>query len=336
VKGHEYQFTLRDAGRAWLPILVVLAGIVAVLKLSSLLGLMPAPAAALDPNTTVLAHQARAAQSRNPAEIVLIGDSTCMIGVDAARLSRELPRHPPALNLGLVISFALEDYAELLTDFTAANPGQVRTVILLVTPEKLNHSRSPGDEEFWHRTRLIAQGSPASAVASEASADALGIRSLRENLLSHVLATPLGGKGAGTAYFGFSSEVDAYMTDHHGSLLDFSTFILPRHIPQRNWAFADDLETESRAFGAKIPSGMRLFVGLTPIAQSFCLPNDRTVRLDMLHRWNRWIQADVLLTNLPPSLPDVFFAGPAHLNEAGQRKFTSILAAQLAPQMEPH
>jgi hypothetical protein len=165
--------------------------------------------------------------------------------------------------------------------------------------------------------------------------DRLGLRSLRENLLSHVLATPLRGKGAGTAYFGFSSEVDAYMTAHQGSLLDFGTFVRPRKRPQQNWTFAHHFEPDSRAFRARIPPGARLFVGLTPLAESYCSPNDRAHRLDLLYRWNRYIQADALLTNLPPSLPDVFFAGKGHLNEAGQKRFTTILASQLTPLLKP-
>jgi hypothetical protein len=51
--------------------------------------------------------------------------------------------------------------------------------------------------------------------------------------------------------------------------------------------------------------------------------------------WNRWIQADALLANLLPSLPDAFFAGRTHLNEAGQKKFTAILGSQLSELMDP-
>jgi hypothetical protein len=267
--------------------------------------------------------------------LVLLGDSTCLVGVDAANLSQELPNQPPVLNLSLLIWIDLKDYAEMLADFASVNPGQVRTVVLLVTPEKLGASRISKEAEFWRGLRSDAQGLSGPAVSAGTWPDQLGLRLLRENLLSHVLATPLHGKGTGTAFYGFSSGVDAYMTAHGGSMLDFATLVLPRKIPQQTWTFADDLEAESRAFRAKIPPGVRLFVGLTPVAQSFCSPNDRAYRLDMLQRWDHWIQADTLLTNLPPSLPDVFFAGKAHLNEAGQRRFTTLLAAQLSPLLKP-
>ena len=50
-----------------------------------------------------------------------------------------------------------------------------------------------------------------------------------------------------------------------------------------------------------------------------------------LRQWNEWIEADALLTNLPPTLPGVFFSPGAHLNQAGQRVFTQALAREIAP-----
>jgi hypothetical protein len=232
-----------------------------------------------------------------------LGDSTCLLGVDAASLSRELPGRPPVLNLSLLIWFDLKDYGEALADFASANPGQVRAVVLLVTPEKLGKEFMPAEEELWHNVRQEAQGLSAPIVQSPILSDPLGFGALRENLLSHVLATPLRGKGPGVAFYGFCTGVDAYMTAHNGSYLEFGSFTRPRKIPQRNWEFTADLEAESRAFRSRVPSSAKFFAGLTPIAESYCSPDERERRLDMLGRWNRWIQADALLTNLPPSLP---------------------------------
>jgi hypothetical protein len=44
--------------------------------------------------------------------------------------------------------------------------------------------------------------------------------------------------------------------------------------------------------------------------------------------------ADALLTNLPPTLPSVFFSPGAHLNEAGQKVFTRLLAREMAALLE--
>jgi hypothetical protein len=334
MKGHEYRFAIREACGALLPTLAVLICIAAGLKLMVITGLMPAVASVNNAGTTILAHQASAARSHYPGEVVLLGDSTCLVGVDAASLSRELPGQPPALNLSLFIWLALKDYGEVLADFASANPGQVRTVVLLLTPEKLGADIRPTEEELWHNVRREVQGLSTPIVPSATLRDRLGFGGLRENLLSHVLATPLRGKGPGVAFYGFCSGVDAYMTAHDGSYLEFGSLARPRKIPQRKWAFVADLEVESRAFRSRVPPGAKFFAGLTPIAESYCSPDERVQRLDMLHRWNRWIQADALLTNLPPSLPDVLFAGQGHLNEAGQKRFTSALARQLSQLMD--
>ncbi len=87
---HEYKFHPADLFRVLMPTLLVCCALLAALKLGARFRLLPPAAAALDPNSTVLAHQARAASSPNPARILLIGDSTCLVGVDAAALSREL------------------------------------------------------------------------------------------------------------------------------------------------------------------------------------------------------------------------------------------------------
>jgi hypothetical protein len=73
MKGHEYRFAFREACGALLPTLVVLICIAAGLKLMVIGGLMPAVASVNNAGTTILAHQARAARSHHPAQVVLLG-----------------------------------------------------------------------------------------------------------------------------------------------------------------------------------------------------------------------------------------------------------------------
>lgn len=331
MRSHEYKLTLRDLGRILLSPLLILCALAGLLRLSRHFDVLPHPAAAWDPNTTILMHQSRAARSRGHAEIVLIGDSTCLVGVNPLVLSHELANQLEIVNLAMLSWFDLRDYAELAAEFAQTNPGRVRTIVLLVTPEKLGMSRSEGQEEFW---REIHSNSNTTSTSGKPP-DLLAARCLRENLLSHVLGVPLRQRGLGTAYFGFSSEVDSYMTAHHGSLLDFSAFLRPKSPPGANWKFAPDLESQSCGFRAQIPHGTRLLVGFTPVARSFFTPGDDVHRREALERWNQWLGADVILTNLPACLPDVLFASKGHLNQVGQARFTQILARNLAPLLGP-
>jgi hypothetical protein len=324
VKSHKYQTTLGQTLRATVPTLLILAGFLALLRFGRFAGFMSERDISLDPDLT-LRHQSRAARSSNPAQVVLVGDSTCMADADAAALSELLPSHQRVLNLGLLIWFDFITYGEVLSDFTKANPGQVCAVVLLVTPDKL--TKSSIDVAYWRRVH-DNQGARANALPWGAPPDFFGLDYLHENLLGRVLARPLRGQGAAPARFGFSSEIEAYMTAHDGSILDMGTFV-PRKPPKPGWSFAADLETQSRAFRTNVPAGAKLLIGLTPRAASSVPEGYRAQRDAMLNQWNLWIKADVLLTNLPPSMADIFFGSGQHLNEAGQKAFTAILARRL-------
>ena len=200
--------------------------------------------------------------------------------------------------------------------------------MLLVSPGKLSLERDRREEEYWEQVRSEQQGDPLRETPRR-SADWTGSQILRENILTHCLATPLRGHGAGAAYFGFSSEVDSYMTAHDGSLLDFGAVPTPKWRKPQRLELAQGLEAESETFRAEIPSGAKLLVGLTPVAESYSSTVELRRERELLLKWNSWLKADALLTNLPPTLPDVFFAGAVHLNPAGQRTFTRVLAKQL-------
>src|SRR5881397_1860673 len=98
MKSHLYQFQRKD-------LLQFIGGPVAALVVFALLlhggaavGLLPAPRPALDTERTILLHQAQASRAPHNAEILLIGDSSCLMDVSARQLSEQLGR--PALNLG--------------------------------------------------------------------------------------------------------------------------------------------------------------------------------------------------------------------------------------------
>jgi hypothetical protein len=329
MKGLECHFTVRDTLRCLLPTAIAFLCLVLLLRLSHRLGFLPVPPVALDPDTTVLAHQARASRSRDPARILLLGDSTCLVGVDALALSQQIPSHPRVLSLALFIWLDLNAYAEALSNFAAANPGQVRAVVLLVVPHKLAQAGSqPGPMNQW---RQFLHDDARSDGESDCQPwqSACGARLLRQRWLSRLMATPLGGDGA--SVLGFSSQIDAFMTEHRGSLIDLGPSFSRRRAPRLSEPhLAPEFETESRAFRAKVPPGAKLFLGLTPGVTGFSAPASREDRDELLRQWNRWMQADGLLTNLPPTLPKVCFSTTAHLNPIGQKRFTAALARELA------
>ena len=330
MKSHLYLCTPRQLAKIILPTLGIVVITAALLNWAQHSRILPPAPATEDPDSTVLLHQARALRVPDPASLLLIGDSTCLVGVDAPDLSRRLPGNPKVLSLALFIWIDLKIYGEEVERFAAAHPGQVQDVVLLVTPPKL--SGQTGDNtatRMWQQAVSAKYDYPPTA---DAGRDLLGGQIFRHHILAHVLDSPLHGTGA--EFFGFSSEIDKYLTEHHGSLISFGTVATPRGAARPDWKLAPELEPESRAFRAKLPPNVKLFIGLTPGPEGTCPPNNSTSRATMLEGWNKWVQADALLTNLPSSLPDVFFSGGGHLNALGQKRFTAALASSLAPLLD--
>ena len=328
MRSHTYQFTGRQLAGVMLPTLAALGLLALLLKAGVAWNWLPAPSAILNPDRVVLAHQAAAAHSHWPAQIILLGDSTCLMGVDGAQLQRQLPGHPDVLNLALFIWLGLDTYGDALADYAKANPGVVRAVVLLVSPTKLLGSTStPYAQRLWRQVQP-GQAQPAPRGMASGLAEWLGARALRRRLLSRALETPLHGSGA--AFFGFDSLIDRYMTAHHGSLVEFGVLHSQVAAHFTPWRLAPALEPETRSLRADVPPGTRLLVGLTPGPQVPGGISYSRAYSTLLGEWERWLKADVLLTNLPPALPEAYFSPSGHLNQAGQARFTAELARQLA------
>jgi hypothetical protein len=334
MRSHEYQVQPRQWVRAIGPTVLVIAALAVLLKAAGHLALLPAPAVAWDPELTVLAHQSAACRDLEPAEILITGDSTCLAGVDARDLSRQLPAQPRVLSLALYIWLSMDVYAELVSDYARAHPQHTRAVVLLTTLSKLTDPSDAEDGAAIWRQVHPKPGQAAGAGDVGLGSDWLGARSLRRHLLSHCLDTPL--RGSGADFFGFSSEIEAYLSAHRGSLPTFGTAV-PSRRPAgtarsaADYVLAAALEKQGRAFRASMPPGAKLFIGLTPSMADSPAPGERSRREALLRQWNTWIGADALLTNLPPTLPTVFFSSGGHLNQAGQRVFTRLLAREMTP-----
>ncbi|MEK7685459.1 MAG: hypothetical protein AAB466_08555 [Verrucomicrobiota bacterium] len=334
MSSHTYDWTARDLARLILPPLLALALCSILIHAGNALGLLPPPQPILDPDKTILFHQSRASQSKQDAEIVLIGDSSCMAGVDALQLSERLPGGPPVINLALIIGLGLDVYEEALNQFLIHNPEQVRVAVLLVTPQKLK--KEDDNSYFATLWRSLSDGltGPPAEQPPDRISELLGMRLFRLHLLTYLLAVPLNGERTG--FYGFSSAMRDYLTVHHGSLVDPGTYNPVRRAQETNYFLSPAFGQESRHFRARLPPEVQLVAGLMPVPETHVGRDYRTKQTELLRQWNQWLQADHLLTNLPATLPDGLFASGAHLNEHGQRRFTALLAVELANVLRPN
>jgi hypothetical protein len=321
---HLYELNGWQAARAVLPPPLVAATLALLLEVACWLGWMPPPRARLDPDRTVLAYKRQVSRARHPARTLLTGDSACMTGVDPVRLSADLPGREAALNLGLIIGLDFETYGEAVADFIQANPSQVQCVVLLVTPEKLRSEE--GSAEFlqvWRRLGSELRDGGAGGWAGRG----IGLEELRERLLGRWLARPL--RGTGADQYGFPGGIWDYLEAHDGAVLDWGSY-QPGSRPQPpDYVLAPSREAGTRRLRSLIPRPVRLVAGLMPVPESLRAAGAVQKRDALLDNWNRWLEADHLLKQLPAVLPDGLFASGAHLNPEGQRRFTRLLATEL-------
>jgi hypothetical protein len=321
MKSHVYEFEPRDIARIISGPIVILALFAVAMHVGAHTRLLPAPRPVLDTDRTILIHQAEASRSKSDAEILLLGDSSCLMNVSARQLGEQLGQ--PVLNLGTFSFLDLNAHATLLREFVRANPGRPRAVVLLMHPEAL---RRVGPEEFYANvlTSFLAGTDSRPATAKGQVSWLLGADILKGRLLSRALPLPLG--GAYGHIYGFNRNLEATLTTQRGSIVDPESKSFSGLAEYR---LGPTLERASKAFRAAVPPDARLLVGITPAPESLAGPRYPAQQTEMLRQWSQWLKADAALEQLPATLPDGSFFRTTHLKESAVADYTDRLAAAL-------
>jgi len=325
VKSHTCEFTIKALAPlvAWPCVVVVAFGV--LMHVGASLRLLPTPRPTLDTERTVLLHQADAARTTHNAEIVLLGDSSCLMNVSARQLNTELGRR--ALNLGTFSFLDVNAHASMLREYAQANPGKLRTVVLLMHAESLRRlSAEPyyveALENFWADQDQSTTGTIAGQVNR-----ALGVDIFKGRLLSRALPLPLG--GAYGRRYGFTRDLESALTAESGSVIDPDPQPLTGTAEYR---LAPTLEKTSRNLRTAVPPGVTLLVGITPAPERFAGARYPAQQAAMLQQWAGWLGA-IALTNLPAALPDSSFVRTTHLTESVIPAYTTALAKALEPHL---
>ena len=302
--------------------LLVVAGLAALVHAGVALRLLPAPRPTLDVDRSILVHQVEASRRPQEAEVVLVGDSSCLMNVDAKLLGERLGRR--VLNLGTLSYLDLNAAATLLREYTTANPGRLQAVVVLLHPEALR--RVAPEAAYFRLLHGLLDGQE---VSLETGLQArlrrgLGLEALRGRILCRLLPTPL--PGAYGRHYGFTTDLERYLDAHHGSALDPESRPLTGSAEYR---LAPQQEAPSRNFRAALPEGVSLLAGIAPVPAGFAEGRYAATRDRMLKQWSEWLEAHAPLSALPATLPDAHFASVAHLNADGVPHFTAALAEAL-------
>ena len=326
MKSHVCEFAPKDLLRlAGLPLLPLVIFAVAM-HLAARVHLLPAPRPTLDTERAILIHQAEASRSPQDAEVLLLGDSSCLMDVSARQLTEQLGH--PALNLGTFSFLDLNAHAIFLREYVRANPSRLRAVVLLMHPESLRRLSS---EPYYFNvlTNFLGRHDHCQTETALGQASCLlGVEIFQGRILARALPVPL--PGAYGRRYGFTRDLESFLSRERGSAID------PDAKPfegAAEYRLAPTLERASRNFRAAAPPGVKLFVGITPTPQRFAGPRYPELQTDLLRQWSQWLQADTALTNLPPTLPDDSFVRTTHLKESVIPRYTEQLAGALKPHL---
>jgi hypothetical protein len=319
MRSHTYDFSPHDILRLVGPTFAIVAASAALLHGLTAMNALPSPRPTLDVDRTIIIHKAEASRSRDTANVLLLGDSSCLIDVSATQLSEAVGG--PVLNLGTLSYLDLNAHATLLKRFVTATPGQLKAVVLLLHPDALRRHSA----EEYHVAVLENFLAGEDHITKRNAAYWLGLEFFRGRVLSRVLPAPLP-KAYGRRY-GFSSDLEAHLKRERGSAVDPD----PKDFQGNpEYRLAPQLEIQSRDFKAAVPAEVKLFVGITPVPNGFAPANHAELHREMLLQWSRWLGADAALTDLPATLPDELFAKTTHLNERGAVEYTTLLARSLS------
>src|SRR5690349_7990585 len=252
MKSHQTTFTRHDLLSivgAPLFVAVLCAGL---MHAGARWGALPRPRPAIDADRAILLHQVDAARGRS-ADVVLIGDSSCLMNVSASQLSNRLKRS--VLNLGTLSYLDLTAYAQLMQEHQKYHKPAV--VVLLMHPEGLRRLGSEAYHLAVLNTYLAGRDHSSTATPAAAFNAWAGVDIATGRLLRWV-PTPL--RGDYGRYYGFTTDLEQYMSRHSGSALDPGREEFKGNAEYR---LAPTLEKASHAFRFIVPRSTRLLVGIT-------------------------------------------------------------------------
>jgi hypothetical protein len=240
--------------------------------------------------------------------------------VDAARLS-ELSG-VSVRNLGTLSFLNVASFGSLLENYVGANSTPPEKIVLLVHPEFVRRN-SPSRAHLASLENYLAATDFYYGVNRRFDLRRLlGVHIVEGRLLGR-LPVPLPDR-FGEEY-GFTTDLMRYLENHQGSVAD------PRMLAPENLTGSSDYRiAKSHAVGIEkfmsaVPEGAQVYLGLTPLPESFPSSSYQSRYDALLSDWNAIFVGTEGLIGLPAVLEDNQFATKAHLKSEAALEYTETL-----------
>ena len=306
-----------------LPVCAAAAAILAILYLATGLLFKNDRVYGTGVEGSIVTEQINRSKSIRNADIIIIGDSSALMGTDPA-LFKKLTKGKKVESLATLGWVGPRGYAALLENYLQNNK-KIDTVIFLIAGASMEVDEATFSNTGYEKT-VTGAASPSSLKNRLTGARNF----LFYNTIDRAVDMPL--PGSYGKYYGFDSRLRKHMRDHNGSLIDPNA-LQKTGTGEYRFKLSDAFIPRCATFNKLILSGKvkHTYLAVAPLPE-FLSGNatiaSRKRAISSLTKLTGISPGMVL--NTPVSLPDKYFATTTHLNENGKRYFTELLYRNFA------
>lgn len=257
------------------------------------------------------------------SDVLIVGDSSSLMGLDAAALSQRSGKN--VQSLAVMAPVGPVGYAAIARRYLE-RAGPVRRLIIQLSPATFDMRDAEFASLGFEQMALDGQITRALPWWEGARTK------LYATMIDQVMPLPL--RGAYGASYGWPADVREYIWSGHGTMYD-PTASRPldfRPIEGEYTVLSGAMARRLSEMGQivrQLPVGsVKLLI--TPMRKAPFTPSSRMIRDTMVAEVMRLLglPPDALL-DLPATLPDELFVSSRHLNQKGRAMLTDLLLAQM-------
>lgn len=275
----------------------------------------PSPAVTYDVESVIILAQIERAETMPATDVLIIGDSSALMGVDVAAVAERLGQRAEGLStIGFV---GPAGYASLLDRYLPRHDPKP-TIVVLVNGRT---TEIAGDLGALHHFEAFVKSPYADTDFFENARN-----KAHADLVAKAIDPPL--KGPFGLRYGSPADLVRAIQVGRGSLVDPTPAMAPPepgsvtpYVFTLSDGMAERFRVMQKAFERH--GATRVLLGITPLPDAHADERTHTTRMEVRDRLVEILGASAVL-DLPPTRPTTQFSSPAHLTEAGRAAFTEM------------
>jgi len=277
----------------------------------------PKPSPKLDVDRVIISNKVKLSKSEKNADILLIGDSSCLMNIDANKLTDISGKK--TYNLGTISYLDFESYGDLLSNALINNDNPVSLVCLFIHPEFLRRATPSNTHiEFFKSCNNDVQ-------VFNSNIDNLIYSLLNLNIFKDTfrgrIPNPL--KNKFRQYYGFTTSLDSYLSDHNGSAIDPRVFDSTEDHGNILYKITDKKINQLIKFTSIIPPDCKFVLCLTPVPSEITGMSYSSTMQSIIEKIRNNGKVENIL-QMPFTLPAKDFATKTHLNSKSRTMYTDM------------